>query len=67
MKTITLNYPQEAPICMETLLDYISTWHFGRSVKQDGQLKITLDDEIVQSELMILREHFPWLSVLVVN
>ncbi|WP_301952083.1 hypothetical protein [Shewanella xiamenensis] len=36
MKTLSIICPHEAPVCMDTLLDYINTWHDEVYVKEAG-------------------------------
>lgn len=63
MKTLSIICPQEAPVCMDALLDYINTWHDEIYVRGSGQLEIKVDEQIVNSEQFILRKHFPWVKV----
>mgnify|MGYP006166466877 FL=1 len=67
MKTLSIICPHEAPVCMDTLLDYINTWHDEFYVKKAGQFEIKVDEEILDSERFILRKHFPWVTVDILN
>lgn len=67
MKALALTIPQEAPVCMDALFDYVRTWHSNSYVYELGQLEIKVEKEIIQSELMIFREHFPWLNTNIIN
>ena len=63
MKTIALDLPQEAPICTDALFNYLDTWHKEQYARNAKHIEITIDDDILDSELTIFREHFPWLAV----